>query len=53
MIFAFSLVNAFDRPLRMLAVHTDNIKFEMMPTYEKLAKQLEESCNTYNSLDVN
>jgi hypothetical protein len=53
MIFAFNLANAKDDPLTMHAVHTDNVKFDTMLKYEELAKQLKESCETYNIQDVN
>ncbi|OUR91781.1 hypothetical protein A9Q87_08210 [Flavobacteriales bacterium 34_180_T64] len=36
-----------DAPI-MFSVHTDNVKFAMMPQYEKLAKQLKENCEKHN-----
>ncbi|WP_296313990.1 hypothetical protein [Winogradskyella sp. UBA3174] len=53
MIFAFNLANAEDKPLTIFALHMDNVKFHTMPKYEELAKQLKESCDTYNIQDVN
>lgn len=48
MLFAFNLSNAQDKQPTMFAVHTDNVKFEMAPKYEGLAKQLKENCEKYD-----
>ncbi|MEH6537433.1 MAG: hypothetical protein V7719_13625 [Psychroserpens sp.] len=41
-VFAINFVNAQDAPT-MFSVHTDNVKFEMVPQYEQLAKSLKDN----------
>ncbi|MFT4804253.1 MAG: hypothetical protein ACJAZK_000836 [Psychroserpens sp.] len=52
LVFALNLANSQDRPT-MFAVHTDNVKFEMMPQYESLAKQMKEACLRHKIADAN
>ena len=48
----FNFANAQEMPT-MFSVHTDNVKFEMMPQYESLAKQMKEACVKHKIADAN
>ena len=45
---SFSQEEKKEKPSTMFSVHTDNVKFAMMPQYEQLAKQLKENCEKHN-----
>lgn len=51
-VFAFNFANSQDAPT-MFAVHTDNVKFEMMPQYEQLAKQFKDECVKHSITGIN
>lgn len=50
-VFALNFVNAQDTPT-MFAVHTDNVKFDMMPQYEEQAKNLRDQCVKHGIKDA-
>lgn len=51
-VLTFNFVSAQDAPT-MFAVHTDNVKFEMIPQYEEQAKSLKDNCVKHSIKDVN
>lgn len=52
-VFAFNFSNAQDEQPTMFAVHTDNVKFNMMAKYEQMAKLLKDSCEEYKVKGAN
>lgn len=51
-LFAFNFSNAQDEQPTMFVVHTDNVKFEMMPKYEELALKFKQSCEENDMKDM-
>ena len=45
---AINFSNAQEEQPTMFAVHTDNVKFNMMAKYEQMAKLLKDSCEEHN-----
>ncbi|WP_460218761.1 hypothetical protein [Psychroserpens sp. MEBiC05023] len=52
MIFAVNFGNSQDTPT-MFVVHTDNVKFEKLPQYEKAAKSLKDNCAKHDIKGLN
>ncbi|WP_178989080.1 hypothetical protein [Winogradskyella schleiferi] len=51
-LFAFNFSNAQDEQPTMFVVHTDNVKFEMMPKYEEIALKFKQSCEENDMKDM-
>ncbi|WP_179344788.1 hypothetical protein [Winogradskyella ursingii] len=49
MLLAFQFVNAQDAQPTMFVVHTDHVKFNMIPQYEEASKKLNEQLKKHNS----
>ncbi|APX99980.1 hypothetical protein [Lacinutrix venerupis] len=52
LLFAFNITHSQDEAT-MFVLHTDNVKFEKIPAYEKVAKELKDNFTKYNLKDNN
>jgi hypothetical protein len=51
-LFTFNYASAQDEQPTMFVVHTDNVKFEMIPKYEELALKLKNNCEENEIKDM-
>ena len=51
-VFTFNFANSQDDQPTMFVVHTDNVKFEMMPKYEELSLKFKTLCEENNLKDM-
>ncbi|WP_299521290.1 hypothetical protein [Winogradskyella sp.] len=52
-VFAINISNSQEESPTMFAVHTDNVKFEMIPKYEELSLKFKTLCEEHEIKDLN